>query len=185
MEDNEIVALYWKRDEQAIRATDQKYGRFCHAIAYNILASHEDAEESVNDTYSGAWNAMPPHRPRVLSAFLAKLTRRISLNRWRSRNAAKRGGGEVPLALDELAECIPAGQDVARAVEMKELAAAVRRFLSGLSEHERDIFVSRYFYLAPVAEISEKFGFTESKIKSMLFRIRGRLRRKLQEEGLL
>mgnify|MGYP003293305686 CR=1 FL=1 len=102
MEDNQIVALYWKRDEEAIRATDQKYGPFCHAIAYNILASHEDAEETVNDTYAGAWNAIPPHRPGVLSSFLAKLTRRISLNRWRDNRAGKRGGGQVPLALDEL-----------------------------------------------------------------------------------
>ena len=185
MEDNQIVALYWKRDEEAIRATDQKYGPFCHAIAYNILASHEDAEETVNDTYAGAWNAMPPHRPGVLSSFLAKLTRRISLNRWRDNRAGKRGGGQVPLALDELAECIPAGQDVAQAVETKELAAAVRRFLSGLAENERDVFVSRYFYLAPISEISQKFGFSESKTKSMLFRIRGKLRKKLQEEGFL
>ena len=185
MEDNQIVALYWKRDEEAIRATDQKYGPFCHAIAYNILASHEDAEETVNDTYAGAWNAMPPHRPGVLSSFLAKLTRRISLNRWRDNRAGKRGGGQVPLALDELTECIPAGQDVAQEVELKELAAAVRRFLSGLAENERDVFVSRYFYLAPIAEISQKLGFSESKTKSMLFRIRGKLRRKLQEEGFL
>lgn len=185
MEDNQIVALYWKRDEEAIRATDQKYGPFCHAIAYNILASHEDAEETVNDTYAGAWNAMPPHRPGVLSSFLAKLTRRISLNRWRDNRAGKRGGGQVPLALDELTECIPAGQDVAQEVELKELAAAVRRFLSGLAENERDVFVSRYFYLAPIAEISQKFGFSESKTKSMLFRIRGKLRKKLQEEGFL
>ncbi len=185
MEDRQIVSLFWQRDEQAIRETDKKYGRFCHAIAYHILDNNEDAEESVNDTYIGAWKAMPPHRPDVLSAFLAKLTRRISLNRWRNQSRKKRGGGQVMLALEELSECVPSTQDVARTVENKELAAAIRHFLDMLPDDDRNLFVARYFYLAPINELSLKFGFSESKVKSLLFRLRGRLKRTLQEEGLL
>ena len=185
MEDRQIVALYWQRDEQAIRETDLKYGRFCHTIAYHILANTQDAEESVNDTYIGAWKAMPPHKPDVLSAFLAKLTRRISLNRWRNQTREKRGGGQVMLALEELSECVASGEDVARTVEGKELAAAVRRFLDALPADDRDLFVARYFYLAPIKELSLKFGYSESKVKSLLFRVRARLKSALQEEGLL
>ena len=112
MEDKEIVSLYWKRDERAVSETSEKYGAYCYAIAYNILSSPEDAEESVNDTWVGAWESMPPHKPDALSAFLGKITRRISLKRWRNRRAAKRGGGVVELALEELKESIPAGQAV-------------------------------------------------------------------------
>lgn len=185
MEDNQIVTLYWERNELAIRATDVKYGRYCYAISYHILASKEDAEESVNDTYWAAWERIPPHRPSVLSAFLSKLTRRISLNKWRDRTAEKRGGGEVPLALDELSECIPGGQDVEQTVARNELNTAIRRFLAALPNTERDVFVCRYFLLVPMVEISERFGFSESKTKSMLFRTRGKLRKHLQEEGLI
>ena len=185
MEDRQIVALYWQRSEQAIQATADRYGRFLHSMAFHILANNEDAEESVNDTYIGAWNAIPPHKPKVLSAFLAKLTRRISLDRLRKTQADKRGGSQVPLALDELSECVGSGEDVARTVEMKETAAALRRFLATLPEIQRDIFIARYFYLTPIDTLSQTFGFSESKVKSMLFRIRGRLKKQLQEEELL
>lgn len=185
MEDSQIVELYWQREERAISATAVKYGKYCHTIAYNILTNKEDAEESVNDTYLAAWKNMPPHRPSILSAFLGKITRRISLNRWRSRSTQKRGGGEVAIALEELSECIPSGQNVEDYVEGKELARSINAFLGTLPETERDVFVSRYWFLASVREISEKFGFTESKVKSMLLRTREKLRKNLQEEGLL
>ena len=185
MEDSQIVELYWAREERAISTTAIKYGKYCHTIAYNILYNNEDAEESVNDTYMAAWKKMPPHRPGILSAFLGKLTRRISLNRWRNRNTQKRGGGEMPLALEELSECIPSRESVEGYVEGKELARTINSFLGSLPEMERDVFVSRYWFLASIKEISEKFGFSESKIKSMLMRTRGKLKRQLEEEGLL
>lgn len=185
MEDRQIVALYWQRNEQAIQSTADKYGRFLHSMAFHILANNEDAEECVNDTYIGAWNAIPPHRPNILSAFLAKLTRRISLDRLRRAQADKRGGSQVPLALEELSECVASGTDVVHTVEMKEIASALRRFLAALPETQRDIFVARYFYLTPIDKLSQAFGFSESKVKSMLFRIRGRLKKQLQEEELL
>lgn len=185
MEDSQIVALYWARSEQAVQATAVKYGRYCFAIAHNILSSKEDAEESVNDTYMIAWERIPPHRPSVLSTFLGKITRRVSLNRWRSNTSAKRGGGEVSLVLEELSECIPAEENVVRELEQKELTRALGRFLGALPETERDVFVSRYWFLAGIKEISAKFQFTESKTKSMLFRTREKLRIYLLEEGLL
>lgn len=185
MEDNQIVALYWARNEQALAETAAKYGRYCYTIAYNILSSREDADESVNDTYMSAWERIPPHEPTILSAFLGKIARRISLNRWRNNNRKKRGGGEVILALEELRECIPASEDVERRMEQKELSRAITRFLEEIPETERDVFVCRYWYLANIKKLSKAFGFTESKTKSMLHRTRIRLKAYLTQEGLL
>ena len=184
MDDIRIVSLYWERNEQAIEESESKYSGYCHAIAYRILTDHEDADESVNDTWLAAWESMPPHRPSVLAAYLGKITRRVSLNRWRDRNRDKRGGGEVSLSLDELAECVPGRQDAEQAVELAELTEAVNRFLAGLPETERDVFVCRYWFLAPLREIGENFGFSESKTKSMLFRTRKKLLAHLEKEGL-
>ena len=142
MDDQNIIALYWARSETAISETAQKYGGYCFSIAKNILTNHEDAEESVNDTYLTAWNAMPPRRPSILATFLGKITRRLAIDRWRYRNACKRGGGEVTLALDELEDC--ASQDsLERAMDRKELAVAFNSFLS------------RYWYLDPIADIAQ------------------------------
>ena len=185
MDDRQIVALYWQRSESAIAQTAAKYGRYCFTIANNILQSKEDADESVSDTYLAAWNRIPPHKPAVLSTFLGKLTRRISLNRWRSRNAQKRGGGQIILALEELSPCISDGTDASAWVEQKELTAAINRFLSDLKEQERNVFLCRYWFFASIDEISRRTGFSESKIKSMLHRTRNRLKAYLQEEGLL
>ena len=165
MDDQNIIALYWARSETAISETAQKYGGYCFSIAKNILTNHEDAEESVNDTYLTAWNAMPPRRPSILATFLGKITRRLAIDRWRYRNACKRGGGEVTLALDELEDC--ASQD--------SLEKAMDRL----------VFLSRYWYLDPIADIAEHFGFSVSKVTSMLRRTRGRLRQALEKEELL
>lgn len=185
MEDSRIVELYWDRSERAISETSSKYGKYCYAIAYHILADPEDADESVNDTYLGAWNAMPPHRPSVLSTFLGKIARRISINRWKEKTAEKRGGGQVPLALDELSEVIAAPDTPEQTVAAQELAAAVNRFLDSLPPMERDLFVCRYWFFSPVAELSEKFEFSLSKTKSMLFRTRQKLKAHLEKEGFI
>lgn len=185
MEDDRIVELYWSRSENAISETSAKYGRYCHAIAYRVLSSEEDAEESVNDTYLEAWNSMPPHRPAVLSAFLGKITRTIAIDKWRRRSAKKRGGGEVALTLDELEECLCSGSDVESEIEERELVEALNAFLGKLSLHERDVFVCRYFFLMPISEICDKYHFGPSKVKSMLSRTRKRLRVCLEKEGLL
>lgn len=182
MEDQQIVALYWERSESAIVETDQKYGRYCYQIAYNILENREDSEESVSDTYLDAWYAIPPHRPSILSTFLGKITRRISIDRWRSRNADKRGGGEILLALDELEDCISDGcmeQEVSR----RELVRIIRRFLWNLRDTERCVFLRRYWYLESTENIAEDLGFSQSKVTSMLYRIRKKLGRELEKEG--
>ena len=185
MEDAFIIELFWARSEAAISETDKKYGRYCRSIARGILSNEEDAEECVNDTYLGAWNSIPPHRPRFLSTFLGKLTRRISLNRWKAQHTQKRGGGEVALALEELSEIVPASGGVEEELESKVLSTAINVFLTSLPETERDVFVCRYWFLAPVSEISRRFHFSQSKTKSMLFRTREKLKAFLREEGLL
>ena len=127
MEDGSIVNLYWARSENAISETSKKYGNYCYSIAYNILGNVEDADESVNDTYLDAWNNIPPHRPSILSTFLGKITRRISIDKWRGQTAEKRGSGEIVLVLDELSDCIPSNQSVEHEVEAAELAQLIDR----------------------------------------------------------
>lgn len=185
MDDNGIIDLYWKRSEQAISETAVKYGGYCYRIAYQVLSSREDAEESVNDTYLAAWDNLPPHRPAVLTAFLGKITRRISISRWRERTASKRGGGEIALALDELGECVAGGRDVEGEFLRKETVKAFNTFLDTLPDTERDVFLRRYFTLDSIRDIAAHFGFTESKVTAMLHRTRGKLHDHLQKEELL
>lgn len=185
MEDKEILDLYFNRDETAISATAKKYGNYCYSVAYNILYNKEDAEESVNDTYLGAWNSIPPHKPEVLSSFLGKITRYVSLKRHRDKHAQKRGGGELSLVYEELADCIPSNHDIDAELEAKELALSINRFLSVLPAAERQIFVCRYWYFDSIASISRQFGFRETKVKSILFRTRTKLRDKLKKEGVM
>ncbi len=156
---------------------------YCYSIAYNILHNSEDAEESVNDTYTDAWNSMPPHRPSVLSTFLGKITRRISIDRFRHRTAEKRGGGELPLVLDELGDCVADDVSIEEIFERQRLAEVVNAFLRSLPDTERRVFLCRYWYMDPIASISKQFRFSESKVQSMLFRTRGKLRIVLVKEG--
>lgn len=186
MKDSAIVDLYWQRSEQAISETDQKYGRYCHLIAYNICGNNEDAENCVNDTWLTAWNSMPDKRPGVLSTFLGYITRNHAIDCFKTMSAQKRGGGEMPLALDELAECIPAHSvDPYQEVEAKELAAAIRTFVGALPETERRIFIARYWFLLSVSDISERMDVSQSKTKTTLYRTRNKLYRYLQKEELL
>lgn len=185
MDDKDIVDLYWKRDEKAISETAEKYGRYCYSIAYNILFDTEDAEESVNDTYLNAWNSMPPHHPVVLSTFLGKITRFISLKKWRYKRTQKRGGGNIDLAYEELSECIPAKSTVESELEKAEVAKIIDSFLDTLSVCEQNVFVCRYWYFDSISSIADQFGFSESKIKSMLHRTRKKLKTILSKEGVL
>ena len=185
MDDSEIIELYFQRSEEAVTQTASKYGKYCYQIAYHILSSREDSEESVNDTYLAAWNTMPPRRPNILSAFLGKLTRYISLDRWKKRSAQKRGGGQVALSLEELEECISGSNNPEKEVDRKELLRYLNRFLDALPETQRSVFVCRYWYLESIPEIAARFGFSESKVTAMLHRLREKLRARLQLEGLL
>jgi len=185
LNDDRIVELYWERSESAISETAAKYGNYCHYIAYNILYNHEDAEESVNDTYMDAWNNMPPHKPSILSTFLGKITRRISIDRWRSKHAGKRGGGEADLVLDELEDCVSDPTSAESVIEQKEMARIIKEYLDCLPSLERRIFMCRYWYMDSISSIAVQFGFSDSKIASMLHRTRKKLRDKLKNEGYL
>ncbi len=184
MEDKKIVDLYWKRSETAISETANQYGRYCHRIAYNILHNNEDCEECVNDTYLRAWNAIPPKRPDRLSTFLGKIVRNLSLDRYERYTAEKRGLGQVPLALDELEGCVPAFSNAEQVTDDLALAEVLNRFLAGVKSEQRKIFVQRYWYLNPVKEIAAYFGISESKVKMTLLRLRGKIKRFLEEEGV-
>lgn len=183
MDDQSIVELYWSRSENAISETDIKYGRYLNSISYNILTNHEDAQECVNDTYHNAWNAMPPDRPSVLSTFLGKITRRLSIDRWRRLNAEKRGGGELTLALDELENCVSGSGNVENEIERRELAKLFNSFLDTLPVTERRVFLCRYWYMDSIQSIAVQFGFSQSKVASMLHRTRAKLRTVLEKEG--
>lgn len=183
MDDTSIIKLFFDRNEQAIQETDRKYGGYCYSIAYNILANQEDSEESVSDTYLSAWNTIPPRKPNPLAPFLGKIVRHISIDRWRKNGALKRGGGEMPLALEELQECISDDEQPENKLEQKELIRTVRQFLTDLTETERRVFVCRYWYLDTTADIAARFGFTENKVSMMLHRIRKKLQKYLKQEG--
>ena len=184
MEDKDIVDLYWQRSERAIAETESKYGGYCRSIAGRILQNDEDAEECVSDTWLRAWNAMPTDRPSALATFLGRITRNLAISLIRSKNRVKRGSGELPLALDELNDCIPSELDVARSYEIKEFQQAVGSFVASLPETDQKIFVARYWYMTPVKEIAKRLSYSESKTKSILFRLRNQLRDRLKEEGL-
>ena len=185
MDDTQIVELYWARKESAIEETEVKYGSYCRSIALNILHNPEDAAESVNDTWMDAWNSMPPHRPSVLSTFLGKLTRRISIDKWRRLTAKKRGNGQLPLVLAELEDCISDGKSIEEETERKLLAEVIATFVKSLPETEQKVFLCRYWYMDSVSSIATRFRFSESKVKSMLFRTREKLRIRLEQEGLV
>jgi len=184
MEDQTIIALYWQRDEAALDETAKKYGGYCHAVAYNILGCGMDAEECVNDTWLHAWHAIPPQRPLFLGAFLSRITRNLCLSRIRRLSAKKRGASQAELALSELDECIPARNKVEDELEARELAESINRFLAGLKESERNIFMARYYHFAPTADIARRTGSSVSKVNTTLSRTRAKLRKFLKEEEL-
>ena len=183
MEDKDIVKLYWKRDPDAIKETASKYGVYCRVIARNILGNQEDAEECVNDTYLKAWNSIPPNSPNVLSAYLGKITRNLSFDRFRQKCADKRGEGEIELVLDELSECISDTAGVEDEVEKKELVRSINSFLDTLSQEKCNIFLCRYWYAMPVSEIAVRFGMSDGNVSVVLNRIRGKLKKYLIERG--
>ena len=183
MEDQQIVSLYWQRDESAIAETEQKYDRYLTKIAYNILYDREDCRESVNDTYLAAWESMPPHHPGVLSAYLAKLTRRISIDRFRMRQRQKRIPSEYLISLSELDECVSVGNPTEEIINVKLLADAIGIYLRTQSPEVRTAFLGRYYFLDPIKEVAAYCGMTESKCKTLLHRTRLGLKEYLRKEG--
>jgi len=184
MDDQMILDLYFDRRESALDETKLKYGKRLYLTAMNILHSNEDAEECVNDALLKAWELIPPTRPESLGAYLAKIARNIAINKWEANNALKRGGGEMTLLLSELEDSLPASGTTEDTFETAIVTDAINSFLNTLESATRTVFVLRYFHGDSISEISSKFKVSESKIKSVLFRLRKRLKVFLEKEGV-
>ena len=183
MNDNEIVMMFWDRDESALGMVSEKFGSYCRRIAFNILDNAEDSEECVNEAMLKAWESIPPNKPQSLSGFLGKLTRNLAIDTLRKRKSGKRGGGEYALVLEELSECVSDGADIGETVEYRELVDAINEFLRGLDPIRRSICVMRYSRLEAVEEIAKALGVKESYVQTVLFRTRKKLRNYLRKRG--
>lgn len=182
LEDEQIIALYFARDERALTETSSKYGTLCRSLGMRILGNRQDAEECCNDVLLRVWNAIPPEHPRHFAAYLVKLTRNAALNLYEKLHAEKRGGNQTALVLDELAECLPAPDDIEAQISEAETAALLRGFLQTLPEETRSIFVLRYVHMLPVKEIAAKLRISVSKVKVSLHRTRNALKEYLGGE---
>ena len=185
MKDNEIIDLYWERKEQAIEESQHSYGKYCYSIAYHILHDNEDSEECVNDTWLRAWNAIPPKRPVRLSLFLGTITRNLSFDKWKYKNAMKRGNGNMEIELTELLECVPAARDTEEAVEAALLENAINSFLHTLPERDCNVFLRRYWYVEEYSEIAKRYRMNLNTVKTSLFRTRQKLKDYLEQEGVV
>ena len=183
VEDKDIVALYLRRDADAVAETLSKYGAYCRTVARRLLGDESDVEECVSDAMLAAWNSIPPHEPERLQTYLAKLTRRIAVNRLEERMAQKRGGGEAVSSMEELGACIPGGERPEDTAEAKRLSACISAYLRSLTEEKRRIFVCRYWYAMGVKEIALRFGFSGTKTANILSRARKGLKEYLMKEG--
>lgn len=184
MEDDAIIRRYLDRDPSAIRLTQQAYGGLCRAAAARILSCREDQEECVNDALLALWNTIPPQRPRQLGAYLNRITRNLALKRWEYLSAEKRGRAAV-CSLTELEDCLPGEDGVERQAEGRLLAQSLSAFLRELPEEKRLVFLRRYYFFDPIEDICARTGFSKSKVTSMLFHLRNRLRDHLTKEELL
>lgn len=183
MDDNKIIELYWERKEEAIRETSLKYGRLCSHIARNILANLEDSEECVNDTYFAVWNAIPSKRPNRFSAFVSRITRNLALKKYEYLSAAKRNPAAIT-SLEELGDCVSGTETVESEMEAKRIETTIDKFLWRQGEEKRTIFIRRYWYFDSIETICKDTGFTQSKVKSMLYQMRQRLKNYLESEGI-
>ena len=185
MEDIQIIQLYFDRNQKAITESEKSYGSYCYSIADNILHNQSDSEECLNDTWLRAWNTIPPERPSRLKLFFGKITRNLAFDRYRHSHAEKRGAGEFPAVLDELAECVAGSDDVEQAFDAKLLRKALNTFLKSLPQRERQIFLKRYFYAEPVKTIAQEFHLTANHCTVILKRTRKKLQTYLEQEGFL
>lgn len=183
MDDNKIIELYWERKEEAIKETSLKYGRLCTHIAKNILACYEDSEECVNDTYLAVWNAIPNERPNRFSAFISKITRNLALKKYEYISAAKRNPAAIT-SLEELGDCVSGTDSVESEVESRRIESTIDKFLWLQGEEKRNVFIRRYWYFDSIESICNSTGFTASKVKSMLYEMRKKLRIYLESEGI-
>ena len=185
MTDDEIIRLLEARQEEGLSALTERYGTFCKRIVLRLLPQSEDAEEIVNDVWHRVWESIPPQKPESLQYYLAKLARNLAFDQYRRQNADKRGGKEIPLVLDELASCLPAGETPETALHTKELGAEINRFLDRLPSRTQDIFLRRYFFSESVSEIAERYHMREDNVRLTLSRTRIKLKSHLKQGGYL
>ena len=185
MEDSAIIELFFERSEDAIKETENKYGPYCRSVAYGILNNRQDAEECVNDTYKQLWDHIPPQKPDSLSAYLARITRNTALNRLKAANAEKRGSGEYQLVYEELEAVLCSANDVEEHFDEKRLSELISSFVKGLQTESRLVFIGRYWCFESISGIAQKTGFSESKVRSLLFRTRKKLKALVDKEGVI
>ncbi len=184
LSDEQIIDLYFAREERAIAETDKKYCQYLHTVAYSILENEQDAEECLQDTYLRVWNAVPPERPSVFHAFLAKIARNLSLNRLKTAKRKKRVPSEVSLSLDELGECMSDGDNMARQMQSAAIACVINRYLDSVPNRRMYVFVSRYFYFLTIPQIAKRLSCSTSVVNRELAEIRRELRIELEKEGI-
>ena len=185
MKDSDIIALFWQRDETAIKETQKQYGNYCTAIADRILGNFEDAQECLNDTLLRAWNSIPPEKPRSLALYLGTIIRRIAISKYRSIHQQKRGNGELHTILEEIESSLFSQDDPETEVLQKELTEKIKSFLQTIPERERNVFLSRYFYAYSVTEIAQACRLTETNVRSILSRTLTKLKKRLKKEAYL
>lgn len=184
LSDEDIIELYWKRNEDAIKETDKKYGKYLFTIAYNIIHNHQDSEECLNDTYLGTWERIPPARPTVFQVFLSRIMRNIAINRQKRNVAGKRIPQGMILPLEELEESVQTDMSVEDEIAVRALAAVLNRFLSKLSERDEFIFVCRYYYCDPVKHIAAMLQIGEATVFRSLAKMKESLKELLEKEGI-
>lgn len=183
MEDSQIINLYWSRDQAAIHETDIKYGRMLETISYNILSNHEDCKECINDTYYNVWNAIPPKRPNSLTAYLGRIVRNLSINRWHQQRAQKRYNG-IEVMLSELSDCVPSKDNIETDIETKELAKSISNWISGLAIDDRVLFLRRYWFGDSLNNLAEESKTTPNKLAGRMYRLRQSLKKSLEREDV-
>ena len=183
MQDKDIVRLFLERSDRAVAAAEEKYRAYCFKIALNILSSNEEADFCVNEAFMKAWETIPPQEPKMLSAYLAKITRNCAINMLKQSNAQKRGGGETELVLDEISEMVSGRSDVERDTENREIIKEINNFLNKQPELKRNIFICRYWYCDSVRDIAAQFNITENAVSVALNRTRKKLLEYLQKRG--
>lgn len=184
MEDKKIIDLYFERNEQAINETSKKYGTFCRRIAMNILGIPEDAEECVNDTYYSVWNKIPPTIPESFKAFLGRITRNISISRFRAMRAKKRYSN-MEIMLSELSDCVPSSTSVEQSIEVNQLSEYISDWLDSLSDEDQALFVQRYWFGEEVQALAKKCDISAAKMAQRMFRLRKSLKTALEKKGVV